>query len=87
MFTASDVHTPYIIQSHIMSIQAANKANRENRRSFRVEGPKTEKAREPTVESLMRGMWSLRAEPEETVPGGWGSTEDSHRDKTEEQYA
>ena len=29
-------------------------------RSFRVNGPKTEKAREPTVESQMRGIWRLR---------------------------
>ena len=28
-------------------------------RSFPVEGPKTEKAREPTVESLVRGTWGL----------------------------
>ena len=30
-------------------------------RSFHAEGPKTEKAREPTVESLVRGIWRLRA--------------------------
>ena len=30
-------------------------------RSFHVDGPKTEKAREPTVESLARGIWRLRA--------------------------
>ena len=30
-------------------------------RSFNVDGPKTEKAREPTVESLVRGIWRLRA--------------------------
>ena len=30
-------------------------------RSFHVDGPKTEKAREPTVESLVRGVWRLRA--------------------------
>ena len=29
-------------------------------RSFHVEGPKTEKAQEPTVESLVRGIWRLR---------------------------
>ena len=29
-------------------------------RSFHVEGPKTEKAQEPTVESLVRGLWRLR---------------------------
>ena len=28
-------------------------------RSFHVEGPKTEKAREPTVESLAPGIWRL----------------------------
>ena len=30
-------------------------------RSFHVDGPKTEKAREPAVGSLMRGIWRLRA--------------------------
>ena len=29
-------------------------------RSFHVDGPKTEKAQEPTVESLVRGIWRLR---------------------------
>ena len=29
-------------------------------RSFHVDGPKTEKAREPTVESLVQGIWRLR---------------------------
>ena len=29
-------------------------------RSFHVDGPKTEKAREPTEESLVRGIWRLR---------------------------
>ena len=29
-------------------------------RSFSVDGPKTEKARGPTVESLVRGIWRLR---------------------------
>ena len=29
-------------------------------RSFHVERPKTEKAREPKVESLVRGIWRLR---------------------------
>ena len=28
-------------------------------RSFHVDGPKTEKAREPTVESLVRKIWIL----------------------------
>ena len=29
-------------------------------RSFHVDGPKTEKAQEPAVESLVRGIWRLR---------------------------
>ena len=29
-------------------------------RSFQAEGPKTEKARKPTVDSLLRGIWRLR---------------------------
>ena len=29
-------------------------------RSFHVEGPKTEKAQEPAVEILVRGIWRLR---------------------------
>ena len=29
-------------------------------RSFHVDGPKTEKAKEPTAESLVRGIWRLR---------------------------
>ena len=29
-------------------------------KSFQAEGPKTEKAREPTEESLVRGIWRLR---------------------------
>ena len=28
--------------------------------SLHVDGPKTEKAREPTVKSLVRGLWRLR---------------------------
>ena len=28
--------------------------------SFHVDGPKTEKAQEPKVESLVRGIWRLR---------------------------
>ena len=40
-------------------------------RSFHVDGPKTEKAREPTVESLVRGIWSLRvSEAERRVREG-----------------
>ena len=30
-------------------------------RSFHADGPKTEKAREPTVESPVRGIWRMRA--------------------------
>ena len=38
---------------------------------FHVDGPKTEKAREPTVESLVRGIWRLRiSEAERTVREG-----------------
>ena len=33
---------------------------RERGRSFHVDGPKTEKAREPAVENLVRGIWRLR---------------------------
>ena len=33
---------------------------RRKKRSFNVNGPKTEKALEPTVESLVRGIWRLR---------------------------
>ena len=40
-------------------------------RSFHVDGPKTEKAREPTVESLVRGIWRLRvSETERRVREG-----------------
>ena len=40
-------------------------------RSFHVEGPKTEKAREPTVESLVQGIWRLRvSETERRVREG-----------------
>ena len=40
-------------------------------RTFHVEGPKTEKAREPTVESLVRGIWRLRvSEAERRVRDG-----------------
>ena len=40
-------------------------------RSFPVDGPKTEKAREPTVESLVRGIWRLRvSEAERRVREG-----------------
>ena len=40
-------------------------------RSFHVDGPKTEKAREPIVESLVRGIWRLRvSEAERRVREG-----------------
>ena len=40
-------------------------------RSFHVDGPKTEKAREPTVESLVMRIWRLRlSEVELIVPEG-----------------
>ena len=40
-------------------------------RSVQVDGPKAEKAREPTVESLMRGIWRLRvSEAERRVREG-----------------
>ena len=49
---------------------------------------KTEKAREPTVESLVRGIWRLRvSEAERRVREGVLSTEGvslSHRDKMEQ---
>ena len=32
---------------------------------FHVDGPKTEKAREPAVEILVRGIWRLRVSEEE----------------------
>ena len=40
-------------------------------RLFHDDGPKTEKAREPTVESLVRGIWKLRvSEAERRVREG-----------------
>ena len=40
-------------------------------RSFNAEGPKTEQAREPTMESLLRGIWRLRvSEAERRVREG-----------------
>ena len=33
---------------------------RRRARLINVSGPKTEKAREPTMESLVRGIWKLR---------------------------
>ena len=39
--------------------------------SMLSDGPKTEKAREPTVESLVRGIWKLRvSEAERRVREG-----------------
>ena len=43
----------------LTSPSAAPHCGRRGRGSFRVEEPKTEKAREPTVESLVRGTWGL----------------------------
>ena len=43
-------------------------------RSFYVEGPKTKKVREPTVESLMQGIWrpeSIRSRVESVGLGGY----------------
>ena len=42
---------------------------RERGRSFHVDGQKTEKAREPTMESLMRGIWRLRVSDAERRVG------------------
>ena len=54
-------------------------------RSFHVDGPKTKKAREPTVESLVRGFWRLRISEAEWIEYGRAcKVEDSHRDKTEQ---
>ena len=40
-------------------------------RSFHVDGPKTEKAREPTAEILVRGIWRMRiSEAERRVREG-----------------
>ena len=40
-------------------------------RSFHADGPKTEKAREPPVECLVRGIWRLRiSEAEQRVREG-----------------
>ena len=42
-------------------LKESRKGFRQTRRgsSFDVEGPKTEKAEEPTAESLLGGIWSL----------------------------
>ena len=48
--------------------------------SFHVEGPKTENAQEPTVESLVRGIWKLRVSETERGDHGTGrKVEDSQR--------
>ena len=48
-----------------------NFCRRGSGRSFHVDGPKTEKAREPTVERLVLGIWRLRvSEAERRVREG-----------------
>ena len=51
-------------------------------RSFHVEEPKTEKARELTVESLVRGIWRLRDQKQSGEYGRVCKVEDSHKHKT-----
>ena len=46
---------------------------------FRVDGQKAEKAREPTVENLVRGIWRLSGEYARVY-----TIENSNRDKTEQ---
>ena len=46
---------------------------------FRVDGQKSEKAREPTVENLVRGIWRLSGEYARVY-----TIENSNRDKTEQ---
>ena len=55
-------------------------------RTFHVEWLKMEKAREPKVERLVRGIWKLReSEAERRVREEYVcKVEDSHRDKTGE---
>ena len=53
-------------------------------RSFDVDGPKAEKAREPTVESLVRGIWRLRVSEAERRVRRVCNVEDSHKDRTEQ---
>lgn len=48
---------------------------RGKQRSLQVEGPKTENAREPNAESLVRRMWRLRISE---------AAEDSNGEKTEQ---
>ena len=49
-------------------------------RSILVEGPKAEKAQEPTVESLVRRIWSLRvSEAERRVREGVSGWRQSQR--------
>ena len=55
--------------------------------SFHVDGPKTEKAQEPTVESLVRGIWRLRvSEAERSLSGKVqeGVVKCEDRDKTQQ---
>ena len=47
-----------------------------------MEGPKTEKARKPTAESLVRGIWR-QLEKQSGEYERACQVEDSHRDKTE----
>ena len=53
-------------------------------RSLNVDGPKTEKAQEPTVESLVRGIWRLFGvllyAPTETIGLLWTGAQDGHLD-------
>ena len=42
---------------------------REEGESFHVDGPKMEKAWEPTAESLVQGIWRLRVSEEEQRVG------------------
>ena len=54
-----------------MSPERVSVGEKERGRSFHVDGPKTEKAREPTVEGLVRGIWRRRvSEVERRVPEG-----------------
>ena len=56
-------------------------------RSFHVEGLKTEKERQPTVENLVREIW--HGEYQKLSGHYWRvcKVEDRHRDKMEEQCA
>ena len=52
--------------------------------SMLMDRKKKKKAREPTVESLVRGIWRLRVSKEERRVREGVKVEDSHRDKTEQ---